>query len=169
MRKVWVRLALVGGLALSNICQAAADDRADTLKALIRAKAGIETGVTASEFAVMVRQIDEQVQLARATKSRDLTQAQLEATAAASEHLKRVLTLWSYLLTARQCFVQGEYSISDPSCQKELIYRLGLVDLKLDETIDAKAAAVTMKSIMGPAFEKAHQRVSSVIGLLAAR
>lgn len=169
MRKALVRLALAVGLALSAICQASADERTDTLKALVRAKVAIETGVTASDFAVIVRQIDEQVQLARATRSRELSQAQLEATAAASEHLKRVSALWGYLLTAPQCFVQGEYSISDPSCQKELTFRLALVDLKLGETVDATAAAVTMKSIMGPALEKAHQRVGSAIDLLAAR
>lgn len=170
MRKVWVRLALIGCLVLDVVCPATADERTDTLKALVRAKAAIETGVTASDFAVIVRQIDEQVQLARATKSRELSPAQLEATAAASEHLKRVVALWSYLIRAQHCQNRfgGDYNVFDPDCKRALVGQLSEVGLKLAD-FGSDDPIVTTKSIMGLALEKAHQRVGAAIDLLAAR
>lgn len=170
MRKVWLCLALAGALAFGS---AAADDRADTLKALVRAKAAIETGVTASEFAAIVRQIDEQVQVARATKSHDLSLVKLDATAATSEHLKRVVALWSYLIGAQHCRnrIGGDYNVFDPECKRALVGRLADVGLKLGDfsSVSPDSPLVTTDSIMALALEKAHQRVTSAIELLAAR
>ncbi len=166
-------LALVvslGALAIAGGSEAAADARTDTLRLLVRAKSAIETGLTAQEFANVVRQLDEQIQMARLTNSQELTPRQLEVAAATVGHLKGVGALWTYLNQASTCRDRyGFYDVvQDRSCKTRLLERLSEAGLKLAD-VSSSEDTIHPQQVIQEALQSAYKRVSSAIEIFAAR
>jgi hypothetical protein len=154
-------LALLVALILPFV--AVADERADTVRVLFRAKAAIETGLTTSDLAALTRQLDEQLALARAAKSDVLTAKQFEATAAAASHLRQVMRLWTYLSDAHCRNRNGLHDLrQDALCRSDLRYLMSEVGLKLED-LTPNESPVDPQRIIREALEISKQKVTAAI------